>query len=317
MDARRHGLALAPRIGAADRAMSRLGNVERRRRSLAEIREIMNSLKSLAYMETRKLGRFVEAQRAISEQIEQAADDLVSFYPAIVPKTRAAVEVHIIVGTERGFCGDFNERLLEQVRTSAPLEPPRRRILLAIGQKLESVLESLTPAEEPIVFVEGASVAEEVGSVLARVVGELDSLRDEHGILSVSTSYHHNEVDITRRALLPPFEEKKERMPAFAHPPCLNLRPADLLVELADAYLVARLHEILYASLLNENQHRVTHLGAAVKHLDDKLAGLAHRVNTLRQEEITEEIEVILLSAVELAESHLRPADVPAGDYVA
>ena len=49
-----------------------------------------------------------------------------------------------------------------------------------------------------------------------------------------------------------------------------------------------------------ENQRRVAHLESAVKQLDDKSANLLRRSNTLRQEEITEEIEMILLSKASL-----------------
>ena len=47
-----------------------------------------------------------------------------------------------------------------------------------------------------------------------------------------------------------------------------------------------------------ENLRRVEHLEAAVRHLDKKAADLRRRCNALRQEEIIEEIEVILLSGV-------------------
>ena len=40
-----------------------------------------------------------------------------------------------------------------------------------------------------------------------------------------------------------------------------------------------------------------------MQHLDDKSANLLHKSNALRQEEIIEEIEVILLSASSLDES--------------
>ena len=54
---------------------------------------------------------------------------------------------------------------------------------------------------------------------------------------------------------------------------------------------------MLYTSLMAENQQRVAHLEGAVKHLDDESAELVRQCNTLRQAEIIEEIEVILLSA--------------------
>ena len=46
-----------------------------------------------------------------------------------------------------------------------------------------------------------------------------------------------------------------------------------------------------------ENQQRVRHLEGAVERLDDQLGTLERRRHRLRQEEITEEIEVILLNA--------------------
>ncbi|HBE93756.1 MAG TPA: hypothetical protein DDW55_15050, partial [Gammaproteobacteria bacterium] len=58
-----------------------------------------------------------------------------------------------------------------------------------------------------------------------------------------------------------------------------------------------------YTSLMAENHQRVAHLEGAVKHLDDESAELMRQSNILRQTEIIEEIEVILLSAASLGES--------------
>ena len=73
-----------------------------------------------------------------------------------------------------------------------------------------------------------------------------------------------------------------------------------LLAELIDHYLFAILHKIMYVSLMTENVRRMQHLEGAVHHLDDKSAELLRECNALRQEEIIEEIEVILLSASDL-----------------
>ena len=65
-------------------------------------------------------------------------------------------------------------------------------------------------------------------------------------------------------------------------------------------YLFAVLHEIFYISLMAENQRRLQHLEGAVKHLDDETVNLRRKSQIYRQEEITEEIEVILLNAENL-----------------
>jgi F-type H+-transporting ATPase subunit gamma len=279
--------------------MSRAGKLERHRRSLAEIREIMSSMKSLAYMETRKLGQKGIAQRRLVEGIESAAEDLLYFYPSILPSAAPAAEVRIVVGTERGFCGDLNASLARHI--SAEPDSPSAATILAIGHKLHTRLEDES-SERALVLLDGANVLEEVPAVLERIVSELESIRSLHGALDVRAVYYRDETEIAERKLLPPFDVPEQAPPKLTHPPSLNLRPADLLVELTDHYLLASLHEVLYASLLNENQQRVTHLGLSVKHLDGKLADIRHRGNALRQEEITEEIEVILLSSADLME---------------
>jgi F-type H+-transporting ATPase subunit gamma len=67
---------------------------------------------------------------------------------------------------------------------------------------------------------------------------------------------------------------------------------------LLDHYLYSVL-EIIYVSLMAENLKRVRHLEAAVRHLYEKSIALLRKSNALRQEEITEEIEVILLSTAQ------------------
>ena len=69
---------------------------------------------------------------------------------------------------------------------------------------------------------------------------------------------------------------------------------------LTDHHLLAALHQMLYTLLMVENRRRVTHLEGAVQHMDEQSSDLAQQCNRLRQEEIIEEIEVILLSSANL-----------------
>jgi F-type H+-transporting ATPase subunit gamma len=81
------------------------------------------------------------------------------------------------------------------------------------------------------------------------------------------------------------------------------------MLELVDQYLFAALHELLYTSLMAENQQRVMHLESAVRHLDEELSELNRQINILRQEEITEEIEVLLLSTGSLDEKQSETSE--------
>jgi len=204
-----------------------------------------------------------------------------------------------LVGAERGFCGDFNESLINTVAADAYSG------IIAIGGRLGSRL-----ADHPLVIaaIEGANVAEEVPTILNRLIDVIATLPAGSGDMSpgaahvaVTVVYHDNSSgQISRRQILPPFPQEQQRTPRYGYPPVLNLTPADFFSDLTDHYLFAVLHEIFYLSLMAENQRRLQHLEGAVKHLDDETVNLRRKSQIYRQEEITEEIEVILLNAENL-----------------
>jgi F-type H+-transporting ATPase subunit gamma len=272
-------------------------NLERHRHSLAEIRNIMNSMKTLAYMETRKLAGFLDAQQTVVKSIEEVAADFLSFHPETLPATNEPTTVNIVIGSERGFCGDFNHALLKYLETTLQAEPSDRAMLIAIGHKLYSLLQE---DERVVARLDGVSVTEEVTSLLNRLVGELTTLQQKYGVVTVYCFYQSGDGGIVMQKLLPPFEQFLHRPARYSHPPLLNQSVRDFMLELTEHYLMAALHEILYTSLAAENHQRVAHLDGAVKHLDDESAELTRQCHTLRQEEIIEEIEVILLSAASL-----------------
>jgi F-type H+-transporting ATPase subunit gamma len=276
--------------------MSRRHSLEHQRRGLTEIRGIMNAMKTLAYMETRKLARFIEAQRAVVEGIETAASDLLAFHPDILPQAPEHHPLYLLIGSERGFCGDFNHRLESALHPHTATTSQ----LIAVGRKLHQTLAADITREATL--IEGASVVEEIAPLLDRILATLGNLQRHAGTDSLWCLYHEREDEVIIRRLLPPFQDQAKALVRFSHPPLLNQSPAACLASLGEHYLFSALHEVLYSSLMAENHHRVAHLEGAVRHLDSEVTKLAHRCNTLRQEEVIEEIEVILLSAVDISE---------------
>ena len=97
----------------------------------------MNSMKTLAYLEIRKLGRFLDAQRAVVAHVETVAADFLGFHSELLPPPDdSAQPVCLLLGSERGFCGDFNEALLE--RLEAFVEAERGRIPAGDGGRAQT-----------------------------------------------------------------------------------------------------------------------------------------------------------------------------------
>ncbi|MFZ1909826.1 MAG: F0F1 ATP synthase subunit gamma, partial [Burkholderiales bacterium] len=100
----------------------------------------------------------------------------------------------------------------------------------------------------------------------------------------------------TARMIAPlPLPDKPPRERGY--PPRLTLPPAQFFAALAEQALLMSLQGAFSLSLIAENRRRLDHMDGALRRLDETTATLARRANVYRQEEITQEIEVIMLSA--------------------
>ena len=274
--------------------MSKRRDLETRIRSLNEIREIMNAMKNLSLMEVHRLNRFLDTQRRVVAGIEAAAADFLLFHPELYPGEEEFRNVHVLLGSERGFCGDFNESLVRALDN--PIGSARVVTLVVIGSKLAA---KLTDDARVAAFLDGPSVVEEVDSVLMKLMKTITALRaSSHagGPLRLTVFHHDAAGERVKISDLRPFQKCEQTNIRFAHAPLLYLQPHVFVTGLAEQYLFAALHELLYSSLMAENQRRMQHMDSAVRRLERTSMELWQRRNILRQEEITEEIEVIMLS---------------------
>ncbi|HVY91929.1 MAG TPA: F0F1 ATP synthase subunit gamma [Bryobacteraceae bacterium] len=271
--------------------MSRRRGIESTLRSLTEIRDILNAMKNIARTEVNRLGRFLETQRRVVESLQSAAADFRSFYPQLFESAQVR-EVDILLGSERGFCGDFNVCVLEAFKQHRCRSDC---YAVTVGTKLQARLGDSLPQST---FLENASVADEIEETMSRIMEAVSIVRRApDAALRLTVFHHHQHGESAKMTVLDLFEQAEVPLQRFHYPPALQLDPAVFAGELMQQYLFARLYELLCSSLLTENQARVEHLESAVQRLDRRSAELLRRRDALREEEITEEIEVIMLSS--------------------
>jgi F-type H+-transporting ATPase subunit gamma len=259
-----------------------------------EVRAILSAMKNIALMELRALAGLLEHQRRAMATIERAAADFICFYPP-PGEAQPAATVCIVIGSERGFCGEFNEALEAEARAV------RRRgeRLLAVGARLAERL----GADEGEGMLDGANVAEELPTVLQQVAAQLVRVQRAAppGPLHVKAVHQHPDgTGLVTKVIAPlPLPERPTRPHPYA--PRLTLAPQEFFAGLVEQGLLLSLQEAFSVSLIAENRRRLEHMEGALRRLDDITARLARRLNASRQEEITMEIEVIMLSAEALA----------------
>lgn len=280
--------------------MSRRRELARRLSALTDIAGILSAMKNLALMETLILRDFLTSQRRMVAGIEGAAADFLAWHPEPIsaPTGGQGQALCVLVGSEQGFCGDFNERIVARLQATDATAGPARWVI--VGQRLAVML-----GEDPrtALQIPGASVADEVPAVLLRLTRELNHLLttgDQAGAGLCVLYQDDASGDLRLRHLLP-LRHLPPPMAAYPYAPTINLPPGELIAGLTRHYLYAALNEVLYSSLMAENRQRQAHMDRALQRLDEQTGRLRRAYNAQRQEEITEEIEIILLSAEQLA----------------
>lgn len=277
--------------------MSKRGQIQKHLATLKDIGDIMGAMKNISFMETHKLARFIAHQHRVLASIEATATDFLAHHPEIDYRSESAPPgIVVAIGSQRGFCGDFNESLAQALRDHWQQMAGSQSDVLVVGRRLAAKL-----GREPRITAtfDGPSVAEEVQPVLQRLMdalGELQPRVGEHGLLTISVYAHREgESQVGARSLLPA-RNPGQAAPRFAYPPQLNLAAPKFFAELARHYLWAQMHDMFFGSLMAENRRRLQHMEGAMQRMEEHADELQRKYNLLRQEEITEEIEVIMLS---------------------
>ena len=280
--------------------VSKRHDIEDHLRTLGEISEIMGAMNNLAVMEIHKLTRLLSAQERVVTSMETAAKDFLAFHPEALPRDQGGMPLYLVIGSERGFCGDYNARLLDGFERHLHTVSDQEPVVVAVGRKLSGRM-----AGDPrlVAAIDGPTVSEEIQGVLIALMQRIQELRrgqKDNRTFVITVVYCAAGAEGITIQPLRPFDTVPRVETSGATAPLLTLPPRVFVAELVDLYLFAILHEIFYSALMAESRARLAHLESALQRLEKETSELRLRRNILRQEEITEEIELIMLSAEQL-----------------
>jgi len=257
--------------------------------ALGDIGTILSAMRSLAFIEARRIAEGAQRQQETVAAIRVAIDNLADHYPRSRPRIMPARDVRVLIGSERGLCGDFDERIASRLGTLQGPEPGAR---IAVGSRLALLLGEGGVAHQAIA---GAAVNEDIPGVMSQIVALVQAAtQHDHDAISGLVVIHHDEHgDVQHTRILPvPMEPA---CPCWLAKPLLQLPPRELYGMLIEHYVFASLNALLLASLLAENRRRLNQMNVALDQLHDRIDALDRHRRRARQEAITEEIEIVLL----------------------
>jgi len=265
--------------------MEQLPRLQARIASLRELRDLVRALRALAASHVQEAHAALPGIRKYVEVVE----DAIAQGAALLPETDGppasrdppGTGALIVVCSEHGFVGAFNERLLDR----AEKERKDGQELLVIGRRGAMLAE-----ERGLDVHRSFAMATHVGGVLhvTRQVAERLAAVSTAGI--VFGGYQRGggfEAEVRRiQPLDPALLVGSERR----SPPLHHLAPDALLQRLAGEYLFGEITRAVMESLASENGARLRVMETADQNIGDKLANFRLKEHTLRQEAITAEL---------------------------
>lgn len=206
----------------------------------------------------------------------------------------------IVVGSDRGLCGRFNDRIAEfaSERLEAEAKTPDERppFICVVGVRAAARLEALElPADR--LFTLPGSVDGLIDSVQAIVI-ELDRWVRQEGIGPVALVYNrksdHALAEATHKELLPISQAYLDRLAATPWPsnrlPMYRMDEGELFSWLIRQHLTLVLYAALAESLASEHASRLAAMQNAERNIDERRENLLAEYRKKRQETITHEL---------------------------
>ncbi|MPW22556.1 hypothetical protein GCT13_38500 [Paraburkholderia sp. CNPSo 3157] len=293
---------------------SRLGEIESRTATARQLESVISAMRGIAAAREReaqgRLAGIRSAAATVGEAIGMVLAAAPSALPSAAPSLHAAdraserglTRIVIVVCTEQGFVGGFNEHLVERVEH---LQADAAAEIFVVGTR-----GAMLAHERGLKWAWSVPMAAHADDVM-RVAGAITdavyarfSDRDTSEVWLVHAIPGPGLEDriVTRR--LVPFDFARFRMSSRMQPPLLNLSLDRLLEGLTERYVYVELCEGLMQSFAAENAARVAAMLAASQHVKDKLEVLTRDYRIVRQDEITSEIvELASTSAFAQADS--------------
>ncbi|WP_392536690.1 F0F1 ATP synthase subunit gamma [Legionella sp. 227] len=268
--------------------------------TLEEIGDIMSAMKNLCFIEMNKITKVLALQEQAMQTLHEVNRDFLSFYPIFpINQQGAHPAIYILIGSERGFCGSFNDNVMHQLDTLKEHDAEFNPVLIVVGRKLALKMEN---DARVIAILDGPNAIEEIPAVILNLLQTLEKVSSQRHIALHSWQWdiilneeEHNQI---QAKIVQPFKEfcANDANHGFI-PPLLNLTHEQFLAEFVDQYLLALCYSVFYQSFFAENHQRLFQLNSSLDRLESKKNSLKEYLNLLRQEEITEEIQIIMLSA--------------------
>lgn len=283
--------------------MAEAQRLVRRLATARNLSTVVRTMKAFAALRIRQFQRAAAALQGYDRAIELGFAVLLQHHPELLaPEPRAARSRTppvgaVLIGSEHGLCGSFNERLADFAHEQLGLmSGDAVPLLLVVGRRLTPALQRFgLPVADAH---ELPSAAEGITPLVERVLPSLEHWHDDHGVEWLYVMHHRLDergLPRARARLLAPID--RDWLRALARTPwpggtlpTFRSAPEPMFRALSRQRLVTSLQRALADSLSAENSARLSAMQAAERNIEDHTSELERALRRERQERITTEL---------------------------
>lgn len=270
-----------------------LGDVQARLATVGELASVVTAMRGIAAARTREALARLPGIRACADQIGVAIADALTLAAAPAPEApsrRGTAEalIAIVIGTEQGFVGTFNHRVMQAAQPSAAGAVE----YFVIGDRARLVAREFgyPTAWTAEMIVHADAVPDLADRIIRALYGRLQDGNVSRVALVHGAPQQADGAPAMMTTSLLPFDFLKFQPPARPFPPIVTLPASRLLEMLAEEYVYTQVCEALVLAFAAENEARMRAMIAARRNIDETAQRLTGTYHRLRQEQITAEI---------------------------
>jgi F-type H+-transporting ATPase subunit gamma len=286
-----------------ERIVARLNNLRAIEPLLGALRTISMGTWQIAL---NKLGRLADYQENYQQILAQIAPLLKKERPGkslSKGKESECAQVLLLIGTERGLCGKFNENLVADAQAWMESQPETCFSIWAMGSRMTQALsqQGLAPDwSEPL----SANSLSSYHQAYLTTQGWLQSY--EAATFDRLTLFHQKakgegKVEAERVDLLPFTLEADSSAANDADlpwpPPIVETDPEGIFRQLNEHFIASTFYRALLESAVAEHSSRFILMEEAKKNADDIITALNRDLNVERKRKITREMQELAIGA--------------------
>ncbi len=279
--------------------MPTLETLTRRIQTAHDLLSVVKTMKSLAAVNIRQYERAVDALEQYRRVVDRGWTVFLRMERPTLPRRRNETDVCLVVGSDQGMCGQFNESLWpfvrEQVAKTAAADG-RRWKFWSVGEKVRGLLEDAGVDHDVHFPAPGSltAVDQKIHELVPSIerwwsAKQMETFFICHHVLGAHGGY----TPVFQRVL--PLDEtwadkrRRETWPGRCLPMLITSRETTFTY-LFRQYLFISLYRAFTQSLASENAARLVAMQTAEKNILETLDDLQGQFREQRQAAITDEL---------------------------